>query len=129
VRDLAAHPEPAPKRIFQFNEISVDEAIPTLHPEAQKLIRQFRSVFLDELPKKLSPKREIEHRIDLIPGSKPVSQQVYRMSDYELKELKRQIDDLLARGFIRPSLSLYGAPVLFVKKKMVQCAFVLITDA
>jgi len=117
VWDLAAHPEPAPEANVQFNEISVDEVIPTLHPEGQKLIKQFGSVFPDELPKKLPPKREIEHRIDLIPGSKPASQQVYRMSDYELKELKRQIDDLLAHGFIRSSLSPYVAPVLFVKKK------------
>ena len=51
VRDLAAHPVPAPETNFQFNEISVDDVIPPLHPEAQKLIKQFRSVFPDELRK------------------------------------------------------------------------------
>ena len=89
----------------QTNETSVDEIIPTLHPDAQKLVTEFKSVFPDQLPKSLPPKRNLEHTIDLVPNAPAVSQPIYRMSQFELQELKRQIDDLLAHGFIRPSLS------------------------
>ena len=100
-----------------LNNTSVDEITPTLHPEARKLVKEFKRVFPEELPKILPPKRSIDHRIDLVPGAQPVSQPIYRMSATELKELKKQIDELLSHGFIRPSLSPYGSPVLFVKKK------------
>ena len=116
IRDLTAYPPAAKENTLSLNEICVEKIIPTLHPQAQKLVTEFIEVFPEELPKKL-PKRQIEHRIDLISGAKPVSQPIYRMSDNELKELKRQIDDLLHHGFIRPSLSPYGSPVLFVKTK------------
>ena len=100
-----------------LNNASVNEITPTLHPEAQKLVKEFKGIFPEELPKVLPPKRSIDHRIDLVPGAQPVSQPIYRMSATELKELKKQIDELLSHGFIRPSLSPYGSPVLFVKKK------------
>ena len=72
--------------------------------------------FPDELPG-LPPSREIEFAIDLIPGSKPASKAPYRMAPAELKELKVQLQGLLDMGFIRPSYSPWGAPILFVKKK------------
>ena len=59
----------------------------------------------------------MDHKIDLVDGAKPPNLPIYRMSDYELRELKRQLDDLLAHGFIRPSVSEFGSPCLFVKKK------------
>ena len=66
----------------------------------------------------LPPKREVEFSIDLIPGTGPLSFAPYRMSPLELTELKKQIEELLAKGFIRPSVSPWGgAPVLLVKKK------------
>lgn len=65
----------------------------------------------------LPPPRLHDHKIELVPGSTPPAQQAYRMSSSELDELKRQLDDLLEHGFIRPSRSPYGAPILFVKKK------------
>ena len=64
----------------------------------------------------LPPKREIEFAIYLIPGSEPISKAPYRMAPAELKELKVQLQELLDMGFIRPSYSPWGAPVLFVKK-------------
>nr|GFA94927.1 DNA/RNA polymerases superfamily protein [Tanacetum cinerariifolium] len=73
-------------------------------------------VFLDELPG-IPPVREAEFNIELIPGSEPISKAPYRMALIELKELKDQLQELLERGFIRPSVSPWGAPVLFVKKK------------
>ena len=65
----------------------------------------------------LPPEREVEFSIDLIPGTGPLSFAPYRMSPLELTELKKQIEELLAKGFIRPSVSPWGAPVLLVKKK------------
>ena len=65
----------------------------------------------------LPPEREVESTIDLIPGTKPISIPPYRMAPAELRELKAQLEELLSKGFIRPSISPWGAPVLFVKKK------------
>ncbi|KAL8114594.1 hypothetical protein AgCh_021455 [Apium graveolens] len=73
-------------------------------------------VFPDELPG-LPPDREIEFTIDLAPGTEPVLKSPYRMAPVEIKELSTQLQDLLNRGIIRPSISPWGAPVLFVKKK------------
>ena len=72
--------------------------------------------FPDELPS-LPPHREVEFGIDLVPGATPISKAPYRLSPAELKELKQQLQELTESGFIRPSTSLWGAPVLFVKKK------------
>nr|GFD04356.1 putative reverse transcriptase domain, aspartic peptidase domain protein [Tanacetum cinerariifolium] len=73
-------------------------------------------VFPDELPG-IPSVREVEFNIELILGSEPISKAPYRMAPKELKELKDQLQELLGRGFIRPSVSPWGAPVLFVKKK------------
>jgi len=80
------------------------------------VVQEFMDVFPDEIPE-LPPKREIEFVIDLIPGADPVSISPYRMAPTELAELKKQLEDLLEKQFIRPSVSLWGAPVLLVKKK------------
>nr|GEW13519.1 hypothetical protein [Tanacetum cinerariifolium] len=77
---------------------------------------EFPDVFPDELPG-IPPVREVEFNIELIPGAEPISKAPYRMAPVELKELKDQLQELLERGFIRPSVSPWGAPVLFVKKK------------
>nr|GFD13098.1 putative reverse transcriptase domain, aspartic peptidase domain protein [Tanacetum cinerariifolium] len=76
----------------------------------------FPDVFPDELLG-IPPVREVEFNIKLIPGAEPISKAPYRMAPVELKELKDQLQELLERGFIRPSVSPWGAPVLFVKKK------------
>src|SRR3954469_22585933 len=65
----------------------------------------------------MPPDREIEFLIDLIPGTGPIAKRPYRMPANELAELKEQIRDLQTKGFIRPSSSPWGAPVLFVEKK------------
>jgi hypothetical protein len=62
-------------------------------------------------------RREIDFSIDLLPGSTPISKAPYRMSFPELTELKIQLQELLDKEYIRPSLSPWGAPILFVKKK------------
>ena len=61
--------------------------------------------------------RDIEFAIDLVPGTSPIAKRPYRMADSELAELKKQLEELQQIGFIRPSSSPWGAPVLFVKKK------------
>ena len=73
-------------------------------------------MFPEELPG-LPPHKEIEFAIDVVPGATPASITPYRMAPLELKELKLQLQELLEKGFIRPSVSPWGAPVLFVKNK------------
>ncbi|KAL5580554.1 hypothetical protein UlMin_012996 [Ulmus minor] len=75
-----------------------------------------RKLLSSELPG-IPPEREISFEIDLLPGSAPVSKAPYRMAPAELKEFQIQLRELLDKGFIRPSYSPWGAPVLFVKKK------------
>ena len=69
------------------------------------------------LPPGLPPSREVDHKIELVPGSQPTSRPTFRMSAWELAELKKQLEELVKAGFIQPSKSPFGAPILFVKKK------------
>ena len=87
-----------------------------MRPEDTRLVCEFLDVFPEDFPR-LPPHREIEFVIELAPGTEPVSRAPYRMAPAELKELKVQLQELLDLGFIRPSFSPWGAPVLFVKKK------------
>ena len=80
------------------------------------IVSDFPDVFPEELPG-LPSHREIEFAIDVVPGATPASITPYRMAPLELKELKLKLQELLEKGFIRPSVSPWGAPVLFVKKK------------
>ncbi|GJX00571.1 putative reverse transcriptase domain-containing protein, partial [Tanacetum coccineum] len=80
------------------------------------VIRDFPEVFPKDLPG-LPPPRQVEFRIDLIPSAAPVARAPYRLAPSEMKELSKQLQELLEKGFIRPSSSPWGAPVLFVKKK------------
>ncbi|GJX36527.1 putative reverse transcriptase domain-containing protein [Tanacetum coccineum] len=81
-----------------------------------QVVRDFPEVFPDDLSG-LPPVREIEFRIDLIPGASPVVKSPYRLAPSEMLELSNQLKELQEKGFIRPSHSPWGAPVLFVKKK------------
>ncbi|GJQ94927.1 putative nucleotidyltransferase, ribonuclease H [Tanacetum coccineum] len=80
------------------------------------VIRDFPEVFPEELLG-LPPPRQVEFQIDLVPGSKPIARAPYRLAPSEMKELSIQLQELLEKGFIHPSSSPWGAPVLFVKKK------------
>src|SRR6516165_5176268 len=80
------------------------------------VVHEFPDVFPEELPG-LPPEREIDFEIVLEPGTAPISKAPYRMAPAELKELKEQLQELLIKQFIRPSVSPGGAPVLFVRKK------------
>ncbi|GJV71552.1 putative reverse transcriptase domain-containing protein [Tanacetum coccineum] len=80
------------------------------------VVREFPGVFLEDLTG-LPPSREVEFCIDLIPGAMPVAKSPYRLAPTEMQELSNQLKELQEKGFIRPSSSPWGAPVLFVKKK------------
>nr|CAD41297.2 OSJNBa0020J04.2 [Oryza sativa Japonica Group] len=80
------------------------------------VVQRFPDVFPEDLPG-MPPDRDIKFIIDLIPGTAPISKRPYRMPVNELEELKKQIRELQEKGFVRPSSSPWGAPVLFVKKK------------
>ncbi|GJR39360.1 putative nucleotidyltransferase, ribonuclease H [Tanacetum coccineum] len=94
----------------------MDTSLESPNIENLSVVCEFADVFPDELPG-LPPAREIEFGIELIPGAEPISKALYRMAPVELKELKEQLQEMLENGFIRPSASPWGAPVLFVKKK------------
>ncbi|WVZ93810.1 hypothetical protein U9M48_039765 [Paspalum notatum var. saurae] len=80
------------------------------------VVCEFPNVFPEELPG-LPPDRNVEFKIDLIPGMAPVLRRPYRMAPDELKELKTQLQEQLDKEFIRPSSSPWGCPALFVEKK------------
>ena len=112
--------------------ISSNQVVTSLKEDAQVYMILFNLVtetkvsmgdlpVVKEFPEDISglpPEREIEFSIDLVPGAGPVSIVPYRMSPIELFELKKQLEELLDKQFVRPSVSPWGAPVLLVKKKM-----------
>ena len=101
----AAPEGPAPTRAeteFQQKIKAVLDKYPVMDPAA-----------VPPFPKE----RDVSHQIELEPGARPPSKPPYRLSPLELDELKKQLDELTSRGYIQPSKSPYGAPVLFVKKK------------
>ncbi|GJZ87408.1 hypothetical protein Tco_0659018 [Tanacetum coccineum] len=90
--------------------------IPERRIEDVPVVRDFPEVFPEELPG-LPPTRQVEFHIELIPGATPVARAPYRLAPAEMKELAEQLKELSDKGFIRPSSSPWGAPILFVKKK------------
>ena len=84
--------------------------------EEVPIVKEYPDVFPEELPG-MPPDRDIEFLIDLMPGTGPIAKRPYKMDVDELKELKKQLREQLDKGFIQPSASSWGAPVLFVEKK------------
>jgi hypothetical protein len=81
-----------------------------------RIISEFSDVFPEELSG-MPPDREIKFVIELVPGTCPIFKRPYRMVTNQLAELKKQLQELLDKGYIRPSASPWGAPVIFVPKK------------
>ena len=81
-----------------------------------ELLKEFTDVMLPKLPKQLPPRRDIDHKIELLPGTVAPAQDPYRMAPKELVELFKQLNELLDAGLIQPSKAPDGAPVLFQKK-------------
>ena len=92
----------------------VDSKIPPI--EFVPVVSEFLEVFLNDLPS-IPIEWEIDLGIDLLPDINPISIPPYRVALAELKDLKAKLKDLLDKGFIRPSISLWGAPVFFVKNR------------
>ena len=110
-----------PKKDFKMVEertkTIVDSVTKEHQAKLQTVLAEYCDVFRDELPKGPPPRREVVHSIEVQPGSKPMYRAPYRLRPAEQDELEEQVKSLLAQGFIRPSQSPYGAPVLFVPKK------------
>ncbi|GKF27859.1 hypothetical protein Tco_0094201 [Tanacetum coccineum] len=85
-------------------------------PIVQDFPKVFPEVFPKELPG-LPPTRQVKFQIDLMPSVAPVARAPYRLAPSEMKEFSGKLQELSDKGFIRPSSSPWGAPVLFVKKK------------
>ncbi|KAH0776360.1 hypothetical protein KY290_007771 [Solanum tuberosum] len=100
-----------------YHLVRVNDSIVEVPPiQSVPIVREFPEVFPDDLPG-VPPEREIDFGIEIIPDTRPISIPQYRIAPAELKELKEQLKDLLDKGFIQPSVSPWGAPVLFVRKK------------
>ncbi|GJR90573.1 putative reverse transcriptase domain-containing protein [Tanacetum coccineum] len=105
-----------PWRVRRWLSKAIEQELKEKRLEDVPVIQDFPEVFPKELPG-LPPPRQVEFRIDLIPGAAPVARAPYRLAPSEMKELSKQLQELSEKGFIRPSSSPWGAPVLFVKKK------------
>ncbi len=90
-----------------------------LVPEAsmRSLLQEYQDVFPENLPPGLPPERGTGHTIPMEPGAAPPFRPIYRLSPKEQEEVQRHIADLLSKGYIEPSSSPFGAPILFVGKK------------
>ncbi|CAN6487401.1 unnamed protein product [Victoria cruziana] len=90
----------------------------TVEPKVGEIpiVQEYADVFPEDLPG-LPLEREIEFMIKLMPGVQRISKTPYRMTPAELADLKKQIQELMDKGFIQPSKSPWGAPILFMKKK------------
>jgi hypothetical protein len=102
--------------MVQSNQGSMLNRTKVIALEDIRVVQEYPDVFPEELPG-MSPDRDIEFLIELLHGTPPISKRPYRMPVNELVELKKQIAELQAKGFIRPSASPWGAPMLFVEKK------------
>ncbi|CAI7849796.1 unnamed protein product [Closterium sp. NIES-54] len=85
--------------------------------ELQELLKQFLRIFPDDLPEGLPPQRAHDHCIELEPGAQPTVQRQIKLTQPELDKLRKQLDYLLEKQFIRLSLSPFAAPILFTLKK------------
>ncbi|GKD41521.1 putative nucleotidyltransferase, ribonuclease H, partial [Tanacetum coccineum] len=108
-------------RVHGERTVGITKALKSAKEDEPKLsdisvVREFEDVFLEDLSG-LPPQRQVEFRIDLVPGVTPIVKSPYRLAPLEMQELSGQLQELQDKGFIRPSHSPWGAPVLFVKKK------------
>ncbi|KAL5764503.1 hypothetical protein ACOSQ2_017097 [Xanthoceras sorbifolium] len=105
----------APKVVLGYLVYAIEMRDSEARLEDIPVVREFSNVFPEDFLG-LPPDREVEFQIELTPGTEPISKAPYRIAPSELKELKVQMEELVNKGFVRPSSSPWGAPVLFVKK-------------
>ncbi|XP_048231221.1 uncharacterized protein LOC125370265 [Ricinus communis] len=97
-----------------LNTIELDLSLPSVFAN---LLQEFADVFPEEMPSGLPPQRGIEHQIDFIPGASIPNRPAYRSNPEETKELQRQVEELMSKGYVRESLSPCAVPVILVPKK------------
>jgi hypothetical protein len=103
--------------IYKESYLNLDETNQSLPSLAVSLLQEFEDVFPEEMSNKLPPIRGIEHQIDFLPGAAIPNRPAYRSNPEETKELQRQVENLMSKGYVRESLSLCVVPVLLVPKK------------
>ena len=101
------------KKIF----LSTNNLSSTLPSVVFNVLQKYENVFLDGVPPGLPPKRGIEHQIDLVPGASLPNRAAYRSNLEETKEIQRQVEELIKKGYVQESLSPCVVPVLLVPKK------------
>ena len=98
-------------------ETHLQKADSAMRAPLRGIFDDYKDLFPSKLPYGPPPKRQLDHEIHLVPGEEPPYNSPYRLSSIEMEELRRQVEVLLEQGWIRPSSSPFGAPVLFVPKK------------
>jgi len=101
------------KEVF-LNANPLDSSLPSV---VISLLQEFEDVFPEEVPHGLPPIRGIEHQIDFIPGASIPNRPAYRSNPEEMKELQRQVEELMGKGYVRESMSPCAVPVILVPKK------------
>jgi hypothetical protein len=102
--------------VIQAEQVSLLNKVQGTSLNKIRIAQEYPDVFPEDLPG-MPPDRDIEFIIELLPGTPPISKRPYRMPINELVELKKQIAELQSKGFIHPSSSPWGAPMLFVEKR------------
>jgi hypothetical protein len=102
-----------------LDEFELKEATNLVNPLkcVKKMLDEFPNVMPKDLPYELPPKRQVDHAIKVMSKVAPPAQAPYQMSNEDLEELEVQLEELLMKGYIKPSKSPYGAPIFFVHKK------------
>uniref|UniRef100_A0A2N9GQ39 Reverse transcriptase n=1 Tax=Fagus sylvatica TaxID=28930 RepID=A0A2N9GQ39_FAGSY len=103
--------------VYKESYLNLDETNKSLPSLAVSLLQEFEDVFPEEMPNELPPIRGIEHQIDFVPGAAIPNRPAYRSNPEETKELQRQVEDLMSKGYVRESMSPCAVPVLLVPKK------------
>ncbi|XP_070010565.1 uncharacterized protein [Nicotiana sylvestris] len=116
---LNARKEGLPIILLTYKETLINSELLTssLPSSISSLLQDFEDVFPEDIPNGLPPLRGIEHQIDFVPGSQIPNRPAYRSNPEETKELQRQVEELLEKGFVRESMSPCSVPVLLVPKK------------
>ena len=117
MREMRENPNMTHFVLLYKDAILTTNDMTSLPSVVSNVLQDFIDVFLEEVPAGLPPLRGIEHQIDLIPGASLPNRPPYRTNPEETKEILRQVQELLDKGYVRESLSPCAVPVILVPKK------------